>query len=114
MRQDLNLKRKIDKIISNAFESGLIEKWDRDNQRKKKHLPSHMPQLAYTMNEFGFAFVLVLGIGSLMAASSLLCEIIISHKMKQTPTRKIWSYLEQFFDGDRHYLKDLPEKLMRK
>ena len=114
MRQDFNLKRKINRIILNAFESGLFVKWDRDSQRKKERIIPYTPNPSFTLKEYTFAFVFVVGIGSLMAASSLLCEIVINRKMKQTTKAKIWSYLEQFFDGDRHYLKDLPEKLTRK
>ena len=113
MRKDFDLKQKIDATIQYAFECGLFAKWDRDSQRKKERLMSFVPSDGLTLQSLS-AFILVIIIGWIMSIASCVSELIIHRKLKQKQRSRIWKYLEQFFDGDRHYLKNLPERLAKR
>ncbi|XP_055309007.1 uncharacterized protein LOC129572917 [Sitodiplosis mosellana] len=111
MRKDFALKRKIDEIIRNAFESGLFVKWDRDSQRKKERVIPFEPSVVLSVENIAMPLVFAIGVGSLMATAAFYCEILISRKIKENAPSRHWVYLEQFFDGERHYLKNMTEKL---
>lgn len=114
MRKDFALIGKIDKIIRNAFECGLLVKWDRDSQRKKERIDPFEPKYALTLEQYVVFLVVIYSIGCIWAILSFFAEIIIKRKMKQRKRSPIWKYLERFFDGNRYYFKNLLEKLIRK
>lgn len=107
IRNEFVLKSRINQLTLNAFESGLFVKWDRDNQRKKERLIKFEPPLEYKLEHTALPFLLMLFPGIIMSTSALTCEHIIFWKMKQPSRSWFWKYLEQFFDGERHYLKNL-------
>lgn len=113
VRKDFALRRKVDKIIRRAFEGGLVLKWDRDSQRKKEHIIPYVPPPQFTLEEYAVAFVFIIGVGSFMSTSAFVCEIIINRKMNQMNRSRYWKYLEHFFDGKRHYLKNITDRLRR-
>lgn len=59
MRMDFPLTTRINQIIQNAFESELLAKGDRDNQRKKEFVSKP----ALKLEQYSVALVIVLGIG---------------------------------------------------
>lgn len=113
MRKDFALRQKIDEIIQYAFESGLFVKWDRDSQRKKERILPFIPETELSLGHLSPAFVFIICVGSIMSILSVISELIIYRNMQQEQRSWIWMYFEQFFDGNRHYLKDLPEKLSK-
>lgn len=112
MQKTFQMNRRFDKIIRNAFESGLIVKWSRDSQRKKER--EIQPEIieSILLKEMAFLYILLLFPGSFISILSFLCELIIHWKMRQSDSSRTWKYFEQFFDGKRHYLRNLPEKLL--
>lgn len=114
MRKDSPLKSRFNKVIRNAFEGGLFVKWNRDIQRKKKHSP---PQedipTEILMEHLSGVIIWAYVFGCLMSFATFICEKIIFLKVKSSNRPRAWIYLEHFVDGERHYLKDLPNKLVR-
>lgn len=49
--------------------------------------------------------------GILLSVLTFLAELYIAFKRKYKPQSKLWRQLEIFFDGKRHYLKDLAKWL---
>lgn len=113
IRTDFALRQKIDDIIRNAFEGGLFVKWNRDSQRKKKRIDPFEPEYALTLEQYAVFLVVIYSIGCILAIFSFLFEVIIQQKMKQSNRTHIWIYFEQFFDGNRHYLTNLSQKLIK-
>lgn len=112
MQKDFYLKKQVDNIIRKIFDAGLVEKWLQDSCIEKyesRYYPPDQLSVAY----IGAALVFFLGVGSLFSISTFIAEKLVSWKMKQPARHKIWIYLEQFFDGKRHYFKNLPERLQR-
>lgn len=106
MRVDILLQSKIDRIIQNAFESGLFTKWNRDSQRKKEHVFPIGPPLTLNLEQYSFALITVYGSGVIISILALCFEFIIQWNMMRPHRWWIWMYLQQFFDGQRHYFKD--------
>lgn len=112
MRMHLPLKSNIDKIIRNAFESGLFVKWDRDSQRKKERIIPFQMEDPITMSLFQkhiFTFVPGLAYAILV----LIVELFIEHMKRINPQQKVWTIIERAMDGKRNYFTNLPEKLMQ-
>lgn len=114
MRQDFDLQPKIYDIVQKLFEAGLFVKWNTDSQRWKRYEISDDPVIQLTVADIAFGLFFFTFIGSLMSIATFVCERIIFLKMKQRNKHTVWIYLEQFVDGHRHYLNNLPEKLARK
>lgn len=114
IRKNFALNSKIDKIIQNAFESGLFVKWDWDNQRKKERLIQFEPPDELTIQHFLGSFVFLVSGGAVLATITLLSERLSFRKIQNPNCSRVWIYLEHIFDGQRHCLKNLPEKLMNK
>lgn len=111
MQKNFPLKSKVDEVIRNTFEGGLFQKWDRDSQRKKELLRPYEPKLELSMREYSFLFYVIFNVGVLLSTLSLICEIITYRKINQSARLSVWKYLGHFFDGNRHYFKNIPEKL---
>lgn len=114
MRNDFSLKSRVDEFIHSAAEGGRFIKWDRYSQRKKERIDSIDSDPTFYINDLKGYFVVILGAGYLMSTLTLFCEILIHKKMMQPRRRKIWRYLEYFFDGKRHILTDLANKFIKK
>lgn len=110
MREGFRLNFRFNQLISNAFESGMIVQWERVSQRKRKRIIPNEPSLPLSIDQLGVAFAVILFWGSVLSFLSFISELIIHRKMKEERPHWIWSYFEQFFDGNRHYLKDLVHK----
>lgn len=113
MRKDFPFKSRVNEIIRNAFEGGLFVKWSRESKRQRERVIQHERFLAISLQVSFGPFLFFCGCGSILATLALLSEYIIFKKMSQKNRSRIWVYLEQFFDGKRHYLTNLPEKLMK-
>lgn len=112
MRKDFALKSKVDEIIRNAFEGGLFVKWDRETRRKTEPIRPYEPKLELTLKECAFVCFICL-FGYILSNLTFICEIIIYRKIKKNGQSPVWKYLEQFFDGNRNYFRNLPENLKR-
>lgn len=113
MRKDFPFRNRIDEIIGNAFESGLFNKWIRDSQRKKQQTVPFEPKPALTLVQFAVFFTFIYCLGCIMSTLSFCSEILTQRMMKQRNVHRIWIYFERLFDGERHYLRNLPDRLMQ-
>lgn len=107
IRKDFAKKMKVNEIVQNAFEGGLVVKWSNDILRRRKPIIPPEPPIGITLKFFSPVLIFVLLMGSIMSTASFLCERIIHHKLKQCPQSWIWLRLEEFFDGERHYLRNI-------
>lgn len=112
IRMDFPRKSRIDRIIQNAFECGLFEKWNRDSQRKKQHIVRYDEETPLTSKNYSF-MVLIFGSGLIMGTLALFSEIIISRNMMKSRRWRMWEYFEQFLDGKRNHLQDLTDTLIK-
>lgn len=111
--KDNQLKSRIDEITRNAFEAGLLDKWKRESQRKKKQENSFFEtEPGLRLSNVGAIFF-VCGGGYIVAITAFVCETFIHYKVKQKGRFWFWTYLEHFVDGHRHYFRSLPERLMK-
>lgn len=111
MRSDFVLKSQINIIIRNAFESGLLEKWNRDSQRKKERLIPFQVPIRVNLQNY-YVVVTIFGAGIIFSTVTFITERIVENRLKKTRSSP-WTYLEGFFNGRRNYLTHLPEKLQR-
>lgn len=107
----MQLKVIIDEVIQYAFESGLILKWEYDSQRKKELLMPYEVKPGLTLTNIGALYFLCGG-GYAIAIMIFLVERFTQYKMQQDNRSQIWMHLERSLDGERHYLTNIPEKLM--
>lgn len=114
VRKGFPLESKINEIIQDAFESGLFIKWHRNSERKLERAIPNEPPTELTLKDLRFAFVWILLGGYILSTLAFISELIISRQMKQPSRSWIWAYLEQFFDGERHYFKNLLDKSIKK
>lgn len=110
IRKNLGLMEKINEIIQNAFENGLFVKWDRLSQKKKELILPFEPKLALGLRETAPTFLLAMFGGTILSILGLCGEIFVHRKMNQNQRASIWKYFEQFFDGKRHYFKNMTGK----
>lgn len=109
----LLLKSRIDEITQNAFEAGLLDKWKRESQRKKKREDSNfVSEPGLRLSNVGAIFF-ICGGGYTVAIMAFVCETLIHYKMQQNGRLWFWHYLEHLVDGHRHYFRSLPERLMK-
>lgn len=113
MRFDYELKTKFNKIVKNLFEGGLFMKWHRDNQRRGKYEVPFVVLDQVTMYHQGF-FYIILGTGFLMSILTFCLEIVTFNKLKNRNSHWIWIHLDRFVDGERHYLKNLRNRIATK
>lgn len=110
MQKRFYLKEKVNDIITELFKGGLLEKWDKQSQMRRKYEVAYTIPLRLPVTHIMVPIVFVLGVGSFMSISTFIVEIYVFWKIEHSK-HKIWIYLEQFFDGQRHYLKNVPERL---
>ncbi len=117
MRKDFYLKDKLNEIVGALSEVGFLAEWKKGYQFKRiEEMPYTIPLYRQlSISNISANLVFTVGGGSLLGILTLVAEIIISWKMKQQRwgRRNIWKYLEEFFDGDRHYFKNLPDRLQK-
>lgn len=111
MRNEFHLRPRINEIIQNAFDSGLFDKWNRDNQKKKERLIPFEEPDALNIYHLIPAFINFIFCGSFISILTFFCECFIHRKMQEQNLSRNCMYVEQFLDSDRHYLKNLPEKI---
>lgn len=102
---------RFNEIIQHAFESGLFIKWDRDNRKKPERIVEYEQPMGLSLEHCQAFLVLFFLNGILLSVLTFLAEFYISIKRKQKPHSKLWKQLEIFFDGKRHYLKNLSKWL---
>lgn len=112
MRTDFIVRPRIDRIIQNAFESGLFLKWDRDSQRKKERIIPYEPSFIATLEQYSFALILVLGTGLTISSLIFFGELFIQHQVQRKPHAP-WTCMRRAIDGHRDFFTYLPEKLQQ-
>lgn len=113
LNSEFNHRHKLEEIIQRIFESGLIQKWSAPYQQKHIVRSVDFGSPSVRFEQLELAFYLVLPLGWSIAISAFLAELFIDRKLREGNAARIWMYLEQFFDGKRHYFINLPEKLQR-
>ncbi len=115
MRKDFHLKDKLNAIVGELSEVGFLAEWKKDSQFKRiEETPYTIPIfIQLSVSHISATLVFATGGGSLLGILTFFAETIISWKVKQQRwgRRNFWKYLEKFFDGDRHYFKNLPDRL---
>lgn len=113
IRKDFRLKADMNAIIHQLLESGFFVKWKSNSQIEEKHESSDLEPVSLTIEHISTALIFLIGCGSVLSTSAFAAENIIYWKMKKRrkDRHRIWIYVEQFFDGRRHYFKNVPERL---
>lgn len=112
MSKGFEFKSKVNQMILNAFEGGLFVKWDRTIQTKQHELKFELVG-ALSILHYLPVLAFVLAAGTFLALLSFLSERMTFQKTNQQSVSPFWKLSERFFDGKRHYLKDLPDKLFK-
>lgn len=108
---DFNQRHNIDGIIRHILEAGLFTGWNSVQKRPKISPLVEFGSQRVTNEQISAAWVFMIACGWFLAISTFFAERIISRKRGQENASRIWVYLERFFDGKRHYFKNLPERL---
>lgn len=111
INQEFNHAHNIDEIIRRVFESGLFVKWHSDHRRIKTTSSIEFGSPSVTVEQISAAFVFIILGGWTLATLTFIAEHIIFRNYRREGASCIWMYLERFFDGQRHYMKNLPERL---
>lgn len=114
IQNNVGLNEKIDKIIQNLFESGLFVKWIKDNRRGRNYRAVETVPEKLSMHHLHLGFFIILaGLG--IATAVFFAELIIFSKINQGNTSHwFWICLQWIVDGQRYFLRHVPEKLQRK
>ncbi len=113
MRKDFHYKVEVNAIVETLSDAGFFVGWQREIKIKRKQEIASMIPITLPISHIAVAFIFLIGCGSILSTLAFLAENNISWKMKQRRKKKFWIYLEQFFDGQRHYMKNLPERLQQ-
>lgn len=113
MRKDFRLKEKLNEIIEQLLEAGYFDKWKTDCHLRGKYEEPYTIPLQLPITHISAALIFLFGVGSLLSTSTFIFEKLIFWKMHQRVKHKIWIYLQQFVDGERHYFKNVPERLQQ-
>lgn len=115
IRKDYILRSRFEELTQFAFDGGIVDKLSRDyyyRERIEKKTVFSDFEVPITLDNMAFNFLLLLFGGYFLSTLSFLAEIIIFRKMQQPSPFWIWKYFEQFFDGERHYFKNLADELV--
>lgn len=100
-------KAAIDDIINRIFESGLPTKWFSDYKHKTDSRVSHQLPNRLRVDQLAFAMCF-LYLPFICGSCLTLCLEKITFQYQNKPkSHWIWKYMEQFCDGQRHYLLNL-------
>lgn len=113
MQKNSNFKDKIDNVILTLSQFGLIEKWNTEItglSPNNKHSKGNNTPHQLKMENIMAVILFVVCTGTMISTSTFLVEKYIFWKMAQRRKAKIFIYLDQFVDGQRHYLKNLDEE----
>lgn len=110
IKKNTFIESTINKLARELTESGLFVKWNRDNSKKSRILEESEIE-GISLKHFGSPLLLIYCVGLLTAFISFLWETITFSMMRKSNKVRIWKYLNAYFDGRRHVLKNLPEKI---
>lgn len=108
---DFNRQHNIDEIIQHILEAGLFTKWHSEYTKVKIQSRIEFGSAYVTIEQLSAAWVFGIVGGSILSTITFIAEITIYRMNRKPKAALIWLYLERFFDGQRHYLKSLPERL---
>lgn len=109
--QQFNRTYDINHVIRRIFEADMLSKWYEDSRRREIFEPTEHIPIELTFEQFAPGIVFGLLIGLTLSFLAFVCEHIIRLKLSENNGNGIWIYLEHFFDGKRHYLQNLPERI---
>lgn len=105
----------IDTIIRRLDEFGFIQKLKLDMKSKKiLHTVEDDAPSALQFSEIYGAFIFFYGIGLVCSIIIWLFELFVNMKLNSQNAHRAWYFIDRCIDGQRHYFKDLPEKLQNK
>lgn len=112
MQRDHHLNEKVNNIILKLNEVGFFEKWNIDvvGRPPSKYSMRNYTPLQLKVKNIMAVVLFVLCTGTMMSTSTFLVENFIFSKMRLQNKWKIFIYLDQFVDGQRHYFKHLLEE----
>lgn len=109
IRKDHRHFREINDIAQRAFETGLFKKWAYDSKVKLPRVTVDATIISLKLEQiYGaiFSYCLV----TILSVSSIIVEILAHPKSKIPNANRVWVYLDQFVDSERHYLKNIMGK----
>lgn len=115
MRKDFALKADVDAIAQQLLEAGFFVKWESDSRIEGERKSPYIIPLQLTVTHISAALIFLLGCGLMASTSAFAVESYVYWKLKGQGKMKrtIWIYLEQFLDGRRNYLKNVPQRLQK-
>lgn len=108
-RKYFTLKSRVDQLIRNAFESGMFIKWDRENRKRPERITEYEPPLEIRLEHWTGFLTLFFLTGNILSICTFFAERLIWSQRKLNPQSSRWKKIESFFDGKRHYFRDLSE-----
>lgn len=106
IRNDLELVSRINQIIQNLLDGGLLVKWSRDHQIRavrKENLNADVTTSwkPFSVENFVFGFHFVYFPGLFLAVATLCAELYIAKRRRAPNYIAMWGILSDFFDGHR-------------
>lgn len=110
--REFNRRHNINQLIQRIVESGLFSKWYSEHTRNWFDPSVNLGTLNVRVEQIVGPVVFDLAFGWILGLLCLIAENIIHSKLRDNNNAsRIWTHLEHFFDGKRHYFKNLPECL---
>lgn len=105
LKNGSELEAKINRIIRNLFESGIFIKWSKEYQRNQQIDESDDTPRILTITHLLMPLIFVMGTLIPLSLIVFSLELVTFGKMSRGEKSRIWFYLEQMCNPDRHYLK---------
>lgn len=111
INREFNRPHNINTLIQRILEAGLFTKWHSKHKRVfgDRSVDFGAPSIHIEQLLAPICFMLVAG--WILSIATFISERIVERKLRARNASRIWVYLEHFFDGKRHYLTNLPERL---
>lgn len=107
----------IDTVIRRLLEFGIIRKLKVDIQRMKKvhgEIAEDAVPSTLRFEHVYCVFVTTYGIGISFSILIWLFELFVDKRLRSPRAHRFWYFIERCIDGQRHYFKNLPERLRNK
>lgn len=105
VRNDVDLITKINAMIRNIIEGGLITKWHKENRLQVKPEAGHTVTDSLGLQYISALFYFVYFPGIITSTAVFFVEWFVARKLKQRRRLKLWRYMSHWFDGRRHMWK---------
>lgn len=109
--REFNRRHNVNQLIQRIAESGLFSKWYSEHKRNWFDPSVDLGTLNVRIEQIVGPVVFDLSAGWILGLLCFIAENIIHRKLRDNNASRIWTKLGHFFDGERHYLTNLPERL---